>query len=97
MMKTHTSTILIDKTRGLKFTESPRWRDGKLWFLDIHDKRIKTADLEGRVETALELPFIPNAFGFPRSGRDRTYPKRDPASGRGCGAGGRHSLRCERK
>jgi sugar lactone lactonase YvrE len=68
MMKTHTSTILIDKTGGLKFTESPRWHDGKLWFLDIHDKRIKTADLEGRVETALELPFIPNAFGFRRDG-----------------------------
>jgi sugar lactone lactonase YvrE len=68
MMKMHTCTILIDKTRGLKFTESPRWHDGKLWFLDIHDKRIKTADLEARVETALEPPFIPNAFGFWRDG-----------------------------
>jgi len=67
-MKTHTSKILIDNTRGLKFTESPRWRDGKLWFLDIHDKRIKTADLEGRVATAVELGFIPNAFGFRRDG-----------------------------
>lgn len=44
MMKTHTCTIQIDKTRGLKFTESPRWHDRKLWLLDIHDKRIKTAD-----------------------------------------------------
>ncbi len=44
MMKTNTSTILIDKTRGLKFTESPRWHDGNLWFPDIHDERIKTAD-----------------------------------------------------
>ena len=67
-MKTHASKIVIDKERGLKFTESPRWHDGKLWFLDIHDKRIKSADLEGRVETAVELPFIPNAFGFRRDG-----------------------------
>jgi sugar lactone lactonase YvrE len=67
-MKTHTSKTLIDKTRGLKFTESPRWRDGKLWFLDIHDKRIKTAALDGRVEVAVELEFIPNAFGFRRDG-----------------------------
>lgn len=67
-MKSHPSRTLIDTTRGLKFTESPRWRDGRLWFLDIHDKRIKTADLAGRVETALELPFIPNAFGFRRDG-----------------------------
>jgi sugar lactone lactonase YvrE len=67
-MKTHTSKILIDNTRGLKFTESPRWRDGKLWFLDIHDKRIKTAALDGTVKTAVELGFIPNAFGFRRDG-----------------------------
>ena len=31
---------LIDFTKGLKFTESPRWHDGRLWFLDIHDKSI---------------------------------------------------------
>jgi sugar lactone lactonase YvrE len=67
-MKTHTSKTLIDKARGLKFTESPRWHDGKLWFLDIHDKRIKTMDLSGRLETSVELPFIPNAFGFRRDG-----------------------------
>jgi sugar lactone lactonase YvrE len=36
-MKMYTSTILIDNTQGLKFTESPRWHDGKLWFMDIHD------------------------------------------------------------
>ncbi len=68
MIKTHPGTMLVNKTRGLKFTESPRWRDGRLWFLDIHDKRIKSADLEGRVETALELSFLPNAFGFRRDG-----------------------------
>jgi sugar lactone lactonase YvrE len=67
-MKTHTSTILIDNTHGLKFAESPRWRDGKLWFLDIHDQRIKSADLDGRLETAVELPFTPNGFGFRRDG-----------------------------
>ena len=67
-MNTHTSRTLIDQGRGLRFTESPRWHDGKLWCLDIHDKRIKTADLGGPLETAVELPFIPNAFGFRRDG-----------------------------
>ncbi len=67
-MKTRSSTMLVDHTHGLKFTESPRWHDGKLWFLDIHDQRIKTADLDGRLETALELPFKPNGFGFRRDG-----------------------------
>lgn len=59
---------LADATTGLKFTESPRWHDGKLWFLDIHDKRIKTVDLTGAVETALELPFLPNGFGLTPEG-----------------------------
>lgn len=59
---------LVDSTKGLKFTESPRWRHGKLWFLDIHDKRIKTVDLSGSVAIELELPFIPNAFGLTSDG-----------------------------
>ena len=67
-MKIRRSTMLVDHTHGLKFTESPRWRDGRLWFLDIHDQRIKTVDLDGRLETALELPFKPNGFGFRRDG-----------------------------
>jgi sugar lactone lactonase YvrE len=59
---------LVSATAGLKFTESPRWHNGKLWFLDIHDKRIKTVDLSGSVATAQELPFIPNAFGLTPDG-----------------------------
>jgi sugar lactone lactonase YvrE len=59
---------LVDNTKGLKFTESPRWHNGRLWFLDIHDKRIKTVDLTGSVATMLELPFIPNGFGLTPEG-----------------------------
>lgn len=59
---------LVDSTKGLKFTESPRWHGGKLWFIDIHDKRIKTVDLSGSVTTVLDLPFIPNAFGLTPEG-----------------------------
>jgi sugar lactone lactonase YvrE len=67
-MKTHTITTLIDNTHGLKFTESPRWYRGRLWFLDIHDHNIKAADLDGQVSTEVELPFTPNGFGFLRDG-----------------------------
>jgi hypothetical protein len=63
-MKTNIKT-LVDSNKGLKFTESSRWYNGKLWFLDIHDKRIKTVDLAGSVETVQELPFIPNGLGSP--------------------------------
>jgi sugar lactone lactonase YvrE len=66
-MTTRIST-LADATTGLKFTESPRWRDGKLWFLDIHDRRVKTVDLAGSVATVLELPFLPNGFGLTPEG-----------------------------
>jgi sugar lactone lactonase YvrE len=64
----HHVRILADSTTGLKFTESPRWHNDKLWFLDIHDKRIKTVDLSGSVATAMELPFIPNSFGLTPGG-----------------------------
>jgi sugar lactone lactonase YvrE len=64
----HHVKTLADFTTGLKFTESPRWHNDKLWFLDIHDKRIKTLDLSGSVATVLELPFIPNAFGLTPEG-----------------------------
>ncbi|AMV32443.1 Virginiamycin B lyase [Pirellula sp. SH-Sr6A] len=59
---------LVDATHGLKFTESPRWYNNKLWFIDIYDKRIKNVDMEGKVETAVELPFIPNGFGIAPDG-----------------------------
>lgn len=68
--RTMTTAIrtLVDDTQGLKFTESPRWRDGKLWFLDIHDRRIKTVDLDGNLATVREFDFIPNTFGIAPDG-----------------------------
>jgi sugar lactone lactonase YvrE len=50
----------------MKFTETPRWRDGRWWFLDTHGQAIRTVDLQGRLETQLELAFKPNGFGFRR-------------------------------
>ncbi|MFZ2327319.1 MAG: SMP-30/gluconolactonase/LRE family protein [Rhodoferax sp.] len=60
--------ILIENSQGLKFTESPRWHDGKLWFLDIHGKSIKTVELDGTLTTVLDLPFLPNGFGIDADG-----------------------------
>jgi len=65
---THDVTTLADATTGLKFTESPRWHNDRLWFLDIHDSRVKSVDLSGSVTTELELPFTPNAFGLTPDG-----------------------------
>jgi sugar lactone lactonase YvrE len=68
-MKTYNQPkILIDNTRGLRFTESPRWHQGKFWFLDIHGNAIRTVSLDGQLTTVLDLPFKPNGFGIRRDG-----------------------------
>jgi sugar lactone lactonase YvrE len=60
--------VLVGKGRGLRFTESPRWRGDRLWFIDIHDSAIKSVDLEGDLRTEIALPFKPNGLGFRRDG-----------------------------
>jgi sugar lactone lactonase YvrE len=67
-VKIHACTTLVDNTRGLVFTENPRWRDDKLWFVDVFGQRILTVDVAGRMEVAAELPFKPNGFGHMRDG-----------------------------
>jgi sugar lactone lactonase YvrE len=62
------SKILVDNNKGLKFTESPRWHAGKLWFLDIHGKAIKTVEQDGTLTTVIDLPFVPNGFGLTADG-----------------------------
>jgi sugar lactone lactonase YvrE len=49
---------------GLIFSEGPRWRDGKLWFSDMHDKKIWTVDLEGHQELVHEADDDTSGLGF---------------------------------
>ena len=53
----------------LMFAEGPRWRDGKLWFSDMHAHRVMTVDLDGRAETVVEVPAGPSGLGFLPDGR----------------------------
>jgi sugar lactone lactonase YvrE len=39
---------------GLKFPESPRWHDDKLWFVDIDSHNVLTVDLNGNSELILQ-------------------------------------------
>jgi sugar lactone lactonase YvrE len=48
----------------LCFGEGPRWHNGKLWFSDMHDRAVKTVDLDGRVETKVEVPGQPSGLGW---------------------------------
>jgi sugar lactone lactonase YvrE len=74
--------VLLD---GLLFAEGPRWRDGKLWFSDMHAHRVMTVDLDGNAETIVEVPNQPSGLGWLPDGRllivsmtDRRLLRLDP-------------------
>jgi sugar lactone lactonase YvrE len=54
---------------GLAFPEGPRWRDGRLWFSDMHFHRVVAVDLKGRAETIVEVPNRPSGLGWLPDGR----------------------------
>ena len=59
-----TRTLLDD----LGFPEGPRWHDGRLWFSDFHDQRVRAVTVDGTVETVLELDDAPSGLGWSPSG-----------------------------
>ena len=46
-------TVLID---GLRFTEGPRWHDGRLYFSDMHAGEVIAVSMDGTRETIAALP-----------------------------------------
>ncbi len=54
---------------GLLFPEGPRWHDGKLFFSDMHDNRVKTVDLNGNLNVVCEVPNQPSGLGWLPDGR----------------------------
>ena len=58
--------ILLD---GLCFPEGPRWRDGLLWFSDMHDDAVMTVDLNGQAEVVLRVNGQPSGLGWLPDGR----------------------------
>jgi sugar lactone lactonase YvrE len=54
---------------GLRFPEGPRWRDGKLWFSDMHAGRVMTLDPNGHAETVLSLDDDTSGLGWLPDGR----------------------------
>jgi len=53
--------VLLD---GLVFPECPRWHGGKLWFSDMHARKVMTVDLDGKTETVVEVPGQPAGLGW---------------------------------
>lgn len=60
------TTVLVD---NLKFPEGPRWHEGKLWFSDYATQRVMNVDLNGKVQTVVELPDLPTAHDWTPDGR----------------------------
>lgn len=51
-------------TSSLRFPESPRWHDNRLWYLDLPEHALRTVDLEGREETIEVFASRPAALDF---------------------------------
>lgn len=55
---------------GLRFGEGPRWREGALWFSDMHDHRVVRVTLDGGAETVVEVTHDePSGLGWLPDGR----------------------------
>ncbi len=65
-MQTIHATPLLD---GLAFGEGPRWREGLLWFSDMHSHKVLTVDLHGRQEEICEVENDPSGLGWLPDGR----------------------------
>ena len=57
--------VLLD---GLVFPEGPRWHDGRLWFSDMHARRVVAVDEAGKAETIVEVPTLPSGLGWTADG-----------------------------
>ena len=61
------TTVLRD---GLCFGEGPRWRDGALWFSDMHDQRVIRVKRDGSSETIVKLDDDqPSGLGWLPNGK----------------------------
>jgi sugar lactone lactonase YvrE len=54
---------------GFPFLESPRWRDGKLWFSDFYNHQVLAMDPGGQTEIICEVPQQPSGLGWLPDGR----------------------------
>lgn len=61
-----TTEVLVE---GGAFFEGPRWRDGRLWFADMHAREIRTVDLDGRCRLVAQLSDRPSGLGWMPDGR----------------------------
>jgi sugar lactone lactonase YvrE len=54
-------SVVID---GLAYPECPRWHDGRLWFSDVHDRRVWAMTEDGQAESVLQMSDQPGGIGW---------------------------------
>jgi len=59
-------TLVRDR---LAFPESPRWRDGALWFSDFYTGQVQRLGPDGRCEVVAEVAGQPSGLGWLPDGR----------------------------
>ncbi|MHB1133121.1 MAG: SMP-30/gluconolactonase/LRE family protein [Chloroflexota bacterium] len=64
-METRTKVLVGD----LMFPESPRWHEGRLWFSDLSTGQVMNVDLDGDVQTVVEVPATPSGLGWTPAGQ----------------------------
>ena len=60
-MADYQSTVILG---DLRFSEGPRWHDGKLWFSDMWGYQVMTVDRDGNAETIVQVPNRPSGLGW---------------------------------
>lgn len=68
-----TGTLLGD----VAFGEGPRWRDGRLFFSDMHAQRVVAVGLDGVAEEICRVPADPSGLGWLPDGRLLVVSMRD--------------------
>lgn len=57
-------TVLATLVEDLRFPEGPRWRDGELYFSDMHDRRVVACKPDGSTRTVLQIEDDPSGLGW---------------------------------
>ena len=62
----NSTTLLVE---GLRFAEGPRWHDGRLYFSDFFDHRVRAVALDGTVTDIVDVAHQPSGLGWLPDGR----------------------------
>ncbi|MDV7352149.1 SMP-30/gluconolactonase/LRE family protein [Rhodococcus oxybenzonivorans] len=60
---------LTEIAAGFTYTEGPRWREGRLWFVDFYTHSVNVVNADGSVERVCTVDHQPSGLGWLPDGR----------------------------